>query len=171
MNIINRLAHYTELLAEEMGLSADEVEELSKASRLHDVGKVGIPDSILKKDGKLSVEEFEVIKTHTEIGNSILAHNEWLTLAREIALTHHERWDGSGYPNGLAGEGIPLTTRIVSVVDVFDALINARPYKPAWEMSKALAYLEDEKGKSFDAEVVDAFLRICSRGEIKQVSI
>ncbi|MCP4992853.1 MAG: DUF3369 domain-containing protein [Gammaproteobacteria bacterium] len=168
---INRLSHYTELLAEEMGLPADEIEELSKASRLHDVGKVGIPDSILKKDGKLTVEEFEVIKTHTVVGDSILAQNEWLTLAREVAYTHHERWDGSGYPNGLAGEDIPLTSRIVSVVDVFDALINARPYKPAWEMSKVLAYLEDEKGKSFDADVVDAFLRVCARGLIKPISI
>ncbi len=168
---INRLAHYTELLAEEMGLPADDIEELSKASRLHDVGKVGIPDSILKKDGKLTVEEFEVIKTHTVIGDSILAQNEWLTLAREVAYTHHERWDGSGYPNGLAGEDIPLTSRIVSVVDVFDALINARPYKPAWEMIKVLAYLEDEKGKSFDADVVDAFLRVCARGLIKPISI
>ncbi|MCP4128767.1 MAG: DUF3369 domain-containing protein [Gammaproteobacteria bacterium] len=168
---INRLAHYTEVLADEMGLAADEIEELSKASRLHDVGKVGIPDSILKKDGKLSPEEFEVIKTHAVIGDSILAQNEWLTLAREIAYTHHERWDGSGYPNGLAGEDIPLTTRIVSVVDVFDALINARPYKPAWEVSKALSYLEDEKGKSFDADVVDAFLKVYSQGLIKPVSI
>ncbi len=166
---INRLSYYTEILTEEMGFQADEIKELSKASRLHDVGKVGIPDSILKKNGRLTSDEYEVIKKHTTIGDSILANNEWMILAREVACTHHEKWDGSGYPKGLAGEEIPLTTRIVSVVDVFDALTNARPYKPAWEMSKALAYLEDEKGKSFDSNVVDAFLRVCSRGLIKLV--
>ncbi len=160
---INRLARYTELLAREIGLPKEEIDKLSNASRLHDVGKVGIPDSILKKKGKLSPEEYDVIKTHTTIGDSILAHNEWLTLAKEIALTHHERWDGGGYPNGLAGNEIPLTTRIVSVVDVFDALINSRPYKAAWEISKALAYLDDEKWKGFDGNVVDSFQKVCAR--------
>jgi len=133
---------------------------------LHYVGKVGIPDSVLQKDGKLTLNEYEIIKKHTEIGHSILAQNESLTLAREIALTHHEKWDGTGYPNGLVGEEIPLTTRIISVVDVFDALVNARPYKTAWGVSNALAYLEEEKGKSFAPDVVDAFLSVYSRGLI-----
>lgn len=164
-NHINRVARLVELIALEMGFSPEEALRVGKASRLHDVGKIGIPDHILQKSGRLTEEEFAVMKTHTQIGATLLQRDRWLELSQQIAGGHHERWDGGGYPAGLKGEEIPLSTRIVSVADVYDALVHSRPYKKAWALIDAVAYLEAEKGKQFDPVVVDAFLRIFRRGE------
>ena len=124
------------------------------------MGKVGIPDGILNKPGKLDAEEWEVMKTHTTIGASILegAESELMDLACSVALTHHENWDGSGYPAGLAGEEIPLAGRICAICDVFDALLSPRPYKDAWELEDVLAELASLRGTKFDPELLDAFL-------------
>lgn len=164
-NHINRVARLAELIALEMGFDPQESLRIGKASRLHDVGKIGIPDHILQKTGHLTNDEFAVIKTHTQIGANLLRHDRWLELSRQIAISHHERWDGGGYPAGLRGEEIPLATRIVSVADVYDALVHSRSYKKAWPVADAVAYLEAERGKQFDPTVVDAFLRMFRRGE------
>ena len=153
-------------IARNMGLSSDEVEVVLNAAPLHDVGKIGTPDDILLKPGKLTKEESEQMKEHTGIGAGILSGSRFpiLLAAEEIALTHHERWDGSGYPTGLRTEEIPLYGRIVAVADVFDALTHDRPYKFAWPHEEAAVELERQKGKQFDPKVVEAFLRML-RGE------
>ena len=127
---------------------------------MHDVGKIGIPDSILKKAGCLDPDERQVMRTHTTIGADIIGHHAHglLAMARNVALTHHEKWDGTGYPAGLAGEDIPFEGRIVAVVDVFDALTSRRPYKQAWPVERAVDFLRDQRGKQFDAALVDLFL-------------
>jgi putative two-component system response regulator len=142
-----------------LGLPHDEVELMGRAAPLHDLGKIGISDTILLKPGKLTDDEFDLIKTHTTIGAGILAgsHSPVLRLAERIALTHHERWDGRGYPMGLVGEEIPLAGRIVAVADVFDALTHARPYKPAWSVEDTVSEIVGQRGRQFDAEIVDAF--------------
>jgi putative two-component system response regulator len=149
------------MLAKAMGLSPDLVEQIRRAAPLHDVGKIGIPDAILRKPGKLTPEEFELMKTHTTIGAKILSGSgsPLLQMAEEIALTHHERWDGTGY-SGLSGETIPLTGRIVALADVFDALTNDRIYRQAVPLEEALAEIERQRGGHFDPRMVDAFLRI-----------
>ena len=146
-------------LAGALGLSAKEISLLKRAAPLHDVGKIGIPDNILLKPAKLTDDEFSAIKTHTTIGAAILAQHQTalLQLASRIALTHHERWDGKGYPQGLAGEDIPLVGRIVAVADVFDALTHERPYKKAWPIAEAVAEIEKQTGTQFDPDVVSAF--------------
>ena len=128
---------------------------------MHDIGKVGTPDNILLKPGKLNVAEFEIMKQHAAIGHQILAGSSspLLQLAAEIALSHHEKYDGSGYPSGLAGDAIPLVGRIVAVADVFDALTSSRPYKKAWEVEKAVALLKENRGTHFDPACIDAFLK------------
>jgi putative two-component system response regulator len=153
-------------LARAMGIPMEEVNLLRRAAPLHDVGKIGLPDAIFLKPGRLTDEEFTVIRSHTTIGARILSggHFPLLRMAEEIALTHHERWDGRGYPRGLAGEEIPLVGRIVAVVDVFDALTHARPYKKAWTVADALEELVRERGKQFDGAIVDAFLTLHHRG-------
>ena len=152
-------------LAYELGLPEDEAELIRRAAPLHDVGKIGIPDRILLKPASLTAEEFEIIKTHTIIGARILAgsHSPVLELGEVIALTHHEWWDGGGY-SGLKGEMIPLAARIVAVVDVFDALMNERPYKQAWPLDDAVAQIRQLNGQQFDTQVVEAFLRLLERG-------
>lgn len=151
------------MLAKAIGLPLDQVEMIRRAAPLHDVGKIGIPDAILRKPGKLTAEEFEVVKTHTTIGAKILSRSRspLLQMAEEIALTHHERWDGSGYA-GLAGVTIPLPGRIVAVADVFDAMTNDRVYRKALTFDEALAEIERQRGHQFDPELVDAFLTITS---------
>ena len=164
---IGRIQHYSTAIALELGMDADASKELGEASILHDIGKLGIPDQLLQKPGKLTPEEFIVIKKHSQIGSNILGQDRWFELARGIALHHHERWDGAGYPGGLIGENIPLAARIVAVVDVFDALTHKRPYKEAWSVADARAEIERSAGTQFDPAVVQAFLRLLDRGELR----
>jgi response regulator RpfG family c-di-GMP phosphodiesterase len=163
---IRRIQEYTKRLALELGARGEEAEIYGKASRLHDIGKVGIPDVILRKPGKLEADEFEVIKRHAKIGDAILKRSPAMAVARVVARSHHERWDGSGYPDGHAGEDIPYVARIVAVVDVFDALVSARPYKGPWQVDEAIAEVERGRGQHFDPHIADAFLAIYRRGEL-----
>ncbi len=155
---IQRMSHYSTLIARRMGLGDAFAEALLMAAPMHDLGKLGIPDTILLKPGRLSAEEFAIMKRHPQIGHDILkgSSSSILRLGATIALTHHEKFDGSGYPQGLAEESIPIEGRIVAVADVFDALTSARPYKPAWPMSRAIALLREGRGSHFDPACVDA---------------
>jgi putative two-component system response regulator len=157
-----RVGQTSALVARTLGLPDLQVNLIRRAAPLHDVGKIGIPDHILLKLGTLTAEEFEIIKTHTAIGGRILSGSRFplLQLAEEIARTHHERWDGSGYTPGVAGDAIPLGSRIVAVADVFDALTQKRPYKAAWTVEDAVAEIERQRGRQFDPAVTDAFLRL-----------
>jgi putative two-component system response regulator len=154
-----RVARYSQIIAEALGLPPSLCHRIYLAAPLHDVGKVAVPDGILLKKGALTAEEFSVVRTHTEIGRRILddSASELIRLAAEIAEAHHEKWDGSGYPNGLAGPAIPLAARIVAVADVFDALTTVRPYKDAMPAEQALRCLEAESAKHFDPECIKAF--------------
>lgn len=154
---IIRMSKYSQLLGRAAGMSEAESELLLNASPMHDIGKIGIPDSILLKPGKLDTDEWEVMKTHPVIGAEILSghQSELMGMASQIALAHHEKWDGSGYPHGLKGEEIPLEARVVAVCDVFDALTTARPYKKAWPVEEAISYIHDNSGKHFDPELVN----------------
>lgn len=156
---IQRMAHYSRLIAGKMGLSADEQELILQAAPMHDVGKIGTPDHILLKPGKLTPEEYDEMKRHTVIGHELLSGSQFRVFqtAAIIASAHHEKFDGSGYPYGLKGESIPLLGRIVAVADVFDALTSVRPYKDAWTLEKAEAYLRDSSGSHFDPACVEAF--------------
>jgi HD-GYP domain-containing protein (c-di-GMP phosphodiesterase class II) len=155
-----RLAHLAGRLAARLGCEESMVRRIETTAPLHDIGKIGVPDSILLKPGALTPAERAVMQTHTEIGHRILAGSglPLLDMAADIALTHHEKWDGTGYPRHLKGEEIPLAARIVAVVDVFDALLSERPYKKAWPLADAAAYLRRESGGHFDPRVVSAFL-------------
>jgi putative two-component system response regulator len=157
---ILRMSKVYALLGEAVGLDADHCELLLNASPMHDIGKIGIPDHILLKPGKFEPHEWEIMKTHASIGAEILSgdDSELLVMARDIALSHHEKWDGSGYPRGLAGEDIPLVGRIVALADVFDALTSERPYKKAWSTEAALDYLDAQRRKHFDTHLVDLFM-------------
>ncbi len=159
-NHVVRMAKYARCIAEDLGLSKQECEDIEYAAPMHDIGKIGIPDSILLKPGKLEPAEWEVMKAHTIIGHSILtnSHSRYMELGAVIALNHHEKFDGSGYPNGLIGESIPLVARIVAVADVYDALMSERPYKKAWEQADTERYLAENKGTHFDPICVDALL-------------
>jgi putative two-component system response regulator len=180
VEILQRLAHAAEFrdddtgqhtqrvgqlaahLAQELGLSEQQVELIRQAAPLHDLGKIGIPDHILLKPGRFTPQEYEHMKSHAAIGARILSGGRYplLLMAEEIAYTHHERWDGSGYPLGLAGESIPLTGRIVAVADTFDALTHARPYKPAWPIAEALREIVRQSGEKFDPCVVATLVRL-----------
>jgi CHASE2 domain-containing sensor protein len=180
LEVIQRLAHATESRDQEtglhlerisrmcervglaMGMTPSEAETLRNASLLHDVGKIGVPDAVLLQAGELSDVDREIMRRHTTVGGAILAGSSApiMGMAEEIALTHHEHWDGSGYPRGLAGEEIPLAGRICAVCDVFDALLSERPYKEPWRVDDALAELRRERASHFDPAVVDAFLSI-----------
>lgn len=157
---ILRMAHYSLLIAEHLGLEREFCDRLLTAAPMHDIGKVGTPDNILLKPGRLTDEEMEVMRQHASIGHDILngSSSPMIQMAAEIALTHHEKFDGSGYPNGLVGEAIPLAGRIVAVADVFDALTSARPYKPAWDLERSVNLLKEGRGSHFDPVCVDAFL-------------
>jgi putative two-component system response regulator len=156
-----RVGQMAALLARQLGLPDQKVQLIRRAAPLHDVGKIGIPDAVLLKLGKLTLDEFELVKTHTTIGARILSGSrfEVLRLAEEIAFSHHERWDGDGYV-GISREQIPLAGRIVAVADVFDALTQKRPYKAAWPVTEAIAEIERQRGRQFDPEIVDAFVRV-----------
>ena len=170
---LERIREYTRILAEELArtskykgyINQEYIGDIYFSSILHDIGKVGIPDSILLKPAGLSKEEFEVIKRHSVIGGDVLSQvnakvrgQSFLTIGTQIAYFHHEKWDGSGYPKGLKGEEIPLSARIVSLADVYDALTSKRIYKEAYSHDKALKIIERESGKHFDPDVVEAFL-------------
>ncbi len=156
---IVRMSMYSELLAQKIGLKQDHIRNIYYASPMHDIGKIGISDMILNKPGKLTVEEFEIIKTHTTIGANLLrgSKSEILQLGEVIALSHHEKWDGTGYPNNLAGRDIPIEGRIVAVADVFDALTSERKYKKAFPIEVSLNILKEEKNSHFDPEIIELF--------------
>jgi len=158
-NHVKRVAHFCRIIGKQMGLNQEEQEILFYAAPLHDVGKVSIKDSILLKPGKLTEDEFEEMKHHASKGFTMLegVKNPYLKAGAEIALSHHERYDGKGYPHGIVGEDIPLYGRITSVADVFDALTSKRPYKEPWSIEKACNLLREESGKQFDPAVVEAF--------------
>lgn len=188
-----RVGKYARIIGTELGLSAKDLSLLEPAAQLHDVGKIGVEDSILLKPGKLTPEEYETMKKHCGFGKKIVdclpereaqlirMHTEMgakimdipdspiLNLAKIIAMTHHERWDGNGYPLGLSGEDIPLEGRITAVADVFDALMSKRSYKPAFSLAKSLGILEEGRGTQFDPKVLDAFIK--RRQEIIRVQI
>lgn len=157
---ILRVARTCREIAEELGLSAQACRDIYLAAPMHDVGKIGVPDAVLLKPGPLTTEERALMQKHTEIGGEILSGSEsrLIRLAREIAETHHERFDGKGYPRGLVGSAIPIAGRIAAVADVFDALTSVRPYKDAWPLEKAIAYIEENAGSAFDPKVVEAFM-------------
>ncbi len=159
-NHILRMSHTAVVLAQAAGWSEHDCELLLHAAPMHDIGKIGIPDVILLKPGKLDADEWRVMKTHAEIGARILdgADSELLEMGRQVALTHHEKWDGSGYPHGLAGVAIPQVGRICALADVFDALTAERPYKKAWTVEAALALIQAESGRHFDPALVPLFL-------------
>ncbi|QYJ92021.1 response regulator [Shewanella halotolerans] len=161
MHVI-RMSHYARLLARQAGMSEHFCELIYNASPMHDIGKIGTPDAILKKPAKLDDEEWREMQRHAEIGAEIIGEHPdpMLEMARRIALTHHEKWDGSGYPKGLSGEEIPIEGRIVAIADVFDALTSIRPYKQAWSVEDTLALIDREAGKHFDPELVSHFKAI-----------
>ncbi len=167
---IMRMSRISARLATELGWSKREVELMLHASPMHDIGKIGIPDAILRKPGRLSAEEWEIMKTHTTIGAELLEgdNSDLMTLAREIALSHHEKWDGTGYPNGLGNDDIPLSGRICGLADVFDALTSERPYKRPWPMDETLAFIREQRGAHFDPLVVDAFCDVLADIEMIQ---
>ncbi len=158
----SRVGMLSARIALELGLPEQEIDLIRRAAPLHDVGKIGIPDSILLKPGKLTSQEFEVMKTHVQLGIKLLSPNNsrLVRMAKLIALTHHERWDGKGYPKGLQGQDIPLVGQIVAVADVYDALVSKRPYKHAWKAQEAIDEIKVSKGSAFAPKVVDAFMGV-----------
>ncbi len=159
---IIRMSHYSRLLADQVNLSPDWSDLVFNAAPMHDVGKIGIPDHILLKPGPLSPPEWEIMKTHPAIGSQIIGDDPspLMRMSQVIALHHHERWDGTGYPAGLAGEAIPLAARIVAVADVLDALTSIRPYKAAWPLDQSLTHIRDNAGLHFDPDLVAALERV-----------
>jgi len=155
-----RMSNYARILGVAAGMPEEQADDLLHAAPMHDVGKIGIPDNILQKPGALDQDEWKVMQSHATIGADIIGPHAsgMLAMAHDVALTHHEKWDGSGYPNGLAGRDIPLVGRIVAIADVFDALTSARPYKAEWPVEKAVDYLRQQRGQHFDPELVDLFL-------------
>lgn len=155
-----RMSHFSRIIALEAGFSAEDAEELLHAAPMHDVGKIGIPDAILQKPGKLDADEWAIMQQHPDIGARIIGEHDasMLQMARRIALGHHEKWDGSGYPAGLAGTDIPIEARIIAIADVFDALTSVRPYKRAWSVDEAVALIREQSGKHFDPQLVNCFL-------------
>src|SRR5258708_16694195 len=159
-NHLIRMSRYSRLIADRIGLDLDEAETVELAAPLHDIGKIGIPDHILLKPGKLDEAEWQTMRRHPVMGHEILkgSASKYVRMGALIALGHHEKYDGSGYPNGLVGEHIPLCARLVAVADVFDALTSVRPYKEAWPSERAFAYIAEQRGKHFDPGLAEAFL-------------
>jgi len=166
---IERMSRYAASVARKIGLNREAIEYILYAAPMHDVGKIGIPDNILMKPGKLDVNEWRIMKMHTVIGGRILAGAKrgFVKLGEVIALTHHEKWDGSGYPNSLKGRDIPLAGRVTAIADVFDALTSKRPYKEAWPVEEAFAEIRATSGSHFDPDVVKAFFAV--QDEILQI--
>ncbi|MCL1089961.1 two-component system response regulator [Shewanella profunda] len=157
-----RMSHYARLLAIKLGFPSSFCDLLYNAAPMHDIGKIGTPDAVLKKPGKLDAQEWQIMQRHAAIGAEIIGEHSdpLLQMARRIALTHHEKWDGSGYPNGLVGEDIPIEGRIIAIADVFDALTSQRPYKQAWTIEATMELFENQAGKHFDPKLVEAFKQI-----------
>jgi cyclic di-GMP phosphodiesterase len=166
---VHRMSSYCEILARRIGYSPEDAERVRLASQLHDVGKVAVPDGVLLKPGRLTPEEFEIVKRHTDAGYRMLmgSDSEVVQLGALIAYTHHERWDGSGYPRGLAGEAIPREGRIAAVADVFDALTSDRVYRAALPLKSAVKMMQDERGRHFDPKMLDAFFEV--RAEVEEI--
>ncbi|HEX7053753.1 MAG TPA: HD domain-containing phosphohydrolase [Burkholderiales bacterium] len=164
-----RMSRYSRLIANAIALERDEAETIELAAPLHDIGKIGIPDQILLKPAKLDAAEWQVMRRHPVIGHEILkgSASKYVRMGALIALGHHEKYDGTGYPNGLVGDHIPLCARIVAVADVYDALTSVRPYKPAWNSDEAFHYVTSQAGKHFDPRLVDAFVGV--KREVLQV--
>ena len=161
-NHVLRMSHYARLIGRQIGLGEKTQEILFNTAPMHDIGKLGIPDSILRKPGKLTPQEWEEMKRHPTIGAEIIGEHDddLLGTAHIIALTHHEKWDGSGYPQGLAGEDIPLMGRIVALADVLDALLSERPYKPAYSIDESMAMIQEQSGKHFEPALVEALISV-----------
>ena len=166
---IRRVQHYSEALARRLGLPEEAVEEIGYSSMMHDIGKMHVPDAILQKAGPLTPEEWGYMVKHAHNGVAILRGKPFYASARDIAANHHEKWNGSGYPEGRKGEEIPFAARIVSVADVFDALTTRRPYKRAWSEEEALSELVKQRGTSFDPTVLDAFVELYSEGVVAEI--
>ncbi|KAA1171458.1 response regulator [Marinobacter salinexigens] len=156
-----RMSYFARVIALEAGMCEAWADTLLNAAPMHDIGKIGIPDAVLQKPGKLNPEEWAVMQQHARIGAEIIGEDgsDLLNMAREVALCHHEKWDGTGYPEGLKGKDIPLSARIVALADVFDALTSERPYKKAWSIERATDLVREQSGKHFDPELVDVFFR------------
>jgi len=167
---IRRIGAYSEALGSSLGLANEDAETLGQVAMLHDIGKVAIPDAILTKPGRLTVEEFEIMKLHPRAGAEMLggANHPFLERAAQVALRHHERWDGSGYPGNLRGEDCPYDARIVAVADVYDALGQARCYKPGWTEAEIETYFVENSGRLFEARVVEALLD--SRPRLREIA-
>ncbi|MCH7811521.1 MAG: HD domain-containing protein [Chloroflexi bacterium] len=163
---LHHIQHFSRALALHVGVSPREAQEIAYASMIHDVGKAHVPDAILKKSGPLDPEEWRIMQLHTVWGENLLVENQDFAMAQQVARWHHEHWDGSGYPDGLKGEAIPLAARIVAVADVYDALISSRPYKDAWPPEAALQELRSLAGTHLDPEIVQAFAGLAEKGVI-----
>ncbi len=161
-NHVIRMSHYSRLIAQAAGMGEESVDILFSAAPMHDVGKIGIPDSVLLKPAKLDDGEWEIMRKHPQMGAEIIGNHadDLLLTARVVALSHHEKWDGSGYPNGLRGEAIPLAGRIVAIADVFDALTSERPYKKAWPVDEAVRLIEEGAGSHFDPDLIEPFKQV-----------
>ena len=170
-NHVIRMAKYSMEIAKELGLSEAECEDLEQAAQMHDIGKIGVPDNVLLKEGKLTPEEWKKMQSHTTIGYEILSgsQSKYMQMGAIIALNHHERFDGRGYPNKLKGYAIPLIARIVSVADVFDALLSVRPYKKAWPLQNAIDFLQTNSGTQFDPKCIEAFNKCLDK--FKQIQL
>jgi putative two-component system response regulator len=157
-----RMSHYTRLMVESMNISEEWADLVFHAAPMHDIGKIGIPDAVLLKPGKLDEEEWNIMRRHPEYGAAIIGdHNSpLLAMSQEISMSHHEKWNGTGYPNGIKGSDIPLSGRVVAIADVFDALTSERPYKKAWTVEKAVSVIEQDAGTHFDPELVPVFKKI-----------
>jgi hypothetical protein len=166
---LHHIQHFSRALALHLGLTGREAQELANASMMHDVGKANVPDAVLKKTGPLSPDEWRMMQRHTIWGESLLTENQDFEMARLVARWHHEHWDGSGYPDGLEGEQIPLAARIVAVADVFDALISERPYKKAWPPETALQEIKQIAGSHLDPQLVEAFVELWEQGVITKI--
>jgi HD-GYP domain-containing protein (c-di-GMP phosphodiesterase class II) len=163
-----RVVELTRRMALEFGFSGESLALIQRGALLHDIGKIGVPDSILLKPGPLTPEEWTIMRYHPRFAYDLLAQIPYLQRSVDIPYCHHERWDGSGYPRGIAKEKIPLSARIFAVVDVFDALLSDRPYRPAWSLPDVIRYLIDQKGKQFDPLIVDCFLAMIEKEKARE---
>jgi hypothetical protein len=166
---LRHIQHYSRILALKLGFDRRMADEIAYAATVHDVGKAQVPDAILKKPGALTPQERREMQKHTIWGDGLLAENDEFAMAREVARSHHERWDGNGYPDGLAGDEIPLAARVVAVADVYDALISERPYKEAWPPERAIAEIRNLRGSHLDPVVVDAFVDLYESGALQML--